>query len=49
MAEAPKRATKFAVNEFFKAQLADNNGQLTTAKSAISGALAGVTESFGNW
>lgn len=48
LAEAPKRATKFAVNEFFKEQLADENGQLTTTKSAISGAMAGFTESLGN-
>lgn len=38
LAEAPKRAIKFASNEQYKKLLADEKGQMTTIRSAIAGA-----------
>eukprot|EP00743_Colponemidia_sp_Colp-15_P006251 GILK01006726.1.p1 GENE.GILK01006726.1~~GILK01006726.1.p1 ORF type:complete len:307 (-),score=37.03 GILK01006726.1:502-1389(-) len=48
LAEAPKRAVKFASNEFFKQHLKSSDGKLSTAKGTLAGALAGVTEAFVN-
>jgi len=48
-AEAPKRAWKFAANDFFKNQfMARNDGKLTTQAAIISGALAGISEALVN-
>jgi hypothetical protein len=38
LAEAPKRAIKFASNEQYKKLLADETGKMTTFRSAIAGA-----------
>jgi len=44
MAEAPKRAWKFSMNEKFKNMLRTADGKLTNAGAAGAGALAGMSE-----
>lgn len=50
LAEAPKRAWKFAANEEFKGLILStkDNDELTLAEFATSGALAGVSEALVN-
>jgi len=50
MAEAPKRALKFASNEFYQRKLRESNqgGDLTRLQHVIAGAMAGMTEATVN-
>jgi len=48
MAEAPKRAVKFAANEQYKPLFADRNGNLSNLGAAYAGAAAGATEAVIN-
>jgi solute carrier family 25 2-oxodicarboxylate transporter 21 len=47
-AEAPKRATKFATNEQYKAWFKCPDGSLPWTRAFLAGALAGATEAFVN-
>lgn len=47
-AEAPKRATKFATNEQYKAMLRRPDGSLPWERAFLAGALAGATEALVN-
>eukprot|EP00047_Mylnosiga_fluctuans_P007410 m.253174 g.253174 ORF g.253174 m.253174 type:complete len:285 (+) comp18181_c0_seq1:1094-1948(+) len=47
-AEAPKRATKFATNEQYKAMLRCSDGSLPWSRAMLAGALAGATETIVN-
>mmetsp|Transcript_49633 Transcript_49633/g.124800 ORF Transcript_49633/g.124800 Transcript_49633/m.124800 type:complete len:282 (+) Transcript_49633:93-938(+) len=48
MAEAPKRACKFACNEIYKGLYAREDGTLTLPRTFAAGASAGVTEALIN-
>lgn len=48
LAEAPKRAVKFATNEEYKKLLQTADGQLPPIRAFAAGALAGSTETFVN-
>lgn len=48
LAEAPKRACKFASNEQYKKLFAKANGDMTTFRLYLAGASAGATEAFVN-
>jgi len=48
LAEAPKRAVKFASNEQFKPVFSDKNGKLSNLGASFAGAAAGMTEAFIN-
>ncbi|EDQ85660.1 uncharacterized protein MONBRDRAFT_34188 [Monosiga brevicollis MX1] len=48
VAEAPKRATKFAANDFFKPLLTLEDGSLPGHRAGMAGALAGSVEAFVN-
>jgi len=48
MAEAPKRAVKFAANEQYKPMFADKEGRLSNKGAAYAGACAGATEAVIN-
>lgn len=44
LAEAPKRAIKFSLNETYKGMLRKDDGSLPAARAAAAGSLAGMTE-----
>jgi len=44
MAEAPKRAWKFSMNETFKSFVKTKDGKVTNSGAAVAGALAGASE-----
>jgi len=48
LAEAPKRAVKFACNEQYKRLFIDSKGHLSYSGASAAGALAGATEAFVN-
>jgi solute carrier family 25 2-oxodicarboxylate transporter 21 len=48
LAEAPKRAVKFSMNDTYKGMLKDRSGHLSSPRAAVAGALAGMTEMFVN-
>ena len=48
LAEAPKRAVKFATNEEYKKLLSKSDGTLPAERAFIAGALAGSTETVVN-
>lgn len=44
MAEAPKRAIKFSLNETYKGKLKTDDGSLPALRAAVAGSMAGMTE-----
>lgn len=44
VAEAPKRAIKFGLNETYKGMLRKDDGSLSAIRAAAAGSLAGMTE-----
>lgn len=48
MVEAPKRAVKFAANDFYKKLYSGNSGsdQVTQSQATLAGISAGITEAF---
>jgi solute carrier family 25 2-oxodicarboxylate transporter 21 len=44
LAEAPKRAMKFTLNDVFKGMVKREDGSLPASRAALAGALAGMSE-----
>ena len=44
LAEAPKRAMKFTLNDVFKGYVRKEDGSLPAHRAAVAGAMAGMSE-----